>query len=83
MLLNVADSEFLLAFGSYDALKRSGSPVEMWIYPEAHHVKWLPGQRLSVYDRNVDWFNYWLRDARDPNPAKVDQYTRWDALKRH
>lgn len=81
VLLNVADSEFLRAFGSYDALKRSGSPVEMWIYPDAHHVKWLPGQRLSVYDRNVDWFNYWLRDVRDASAAKAEQYKRWDELK--
>lgn len=81
VLLNVADSEFLRAFGSYDALKRSGNPAEMWIYPDAHHVKWLPGQRLSVYDRNVDWFNYWLRGVRDASTAKAEQYTRWDELK--
>ena len=81
VLMNVADSEFFLAFGSYDALKRGGKAIEMWVYPDAHHVKWLPGQRLSVYERNVDWFNYWLRDVRNPTPTKVEQYIRWDKLK--
>jgi hypothetical protein len=34
-----------------------------------------------VYDRNVDWFNYWLREVRDPDPSKGPQYKRWDALR--
>ncbi len=81
VLLNVADREFFFAFGSFDALKRNGKAVEMWVYPNAHHVKWLPGQRLTIYDRNVDWFNYWLRGVRDSNPVKAEQYARWDKLR--
>jgi dipeptidyl aminopeptidase/acylaminoacyl peptidase len=81
VLLNVADREFFFAFGSFDALKRNGKAVEMWVYPNAHHVKWLPGQRLTIYDRNVDWFNYWLRGVRDSNPVKAEQYERWDKLR--
>jgi dipeptidyl aminopeptidase/acylaminoacyl peptidase len=80
VLLNVADKEFFFAFGSYDALKRNKKAVEMWIYPNADHVKWLPGQRLTIYNRNLDWFNYWLRGVRESDPAKTEQYKRWDAL---
>jgi hypothetical protein len=28
----------------------------------------------SIYQRNVDWFNFWLREKEDPDPAKADQY---------
>lgn len=81
VLMNVADSEFFFAFGTYDALKRDHNIVEMWVFPDAHHVKWLSAQRLNVYERNVDWFNYWLRDVRGPSLGKADQYARWDELK--
>jgi hypothetical protein len=29
----------------------------------------------------VDWFNFWLRDNDDPDPAKAEQYKRWRKLR--
>jgi hypothetical protein len=36
---------------------------------------------MAAYERNLDWFTYWLQDYRDPDPKKADQYERWDLLR--
>ena len=31
---------------------------------------------------NIDWFAYWLLDETIPDPAKMAQYQRWQAMRR-
>jgi hypothetical protein len=31
-------------------------------------------------ERNLDWFNFWLRGREDESPAKHEQYARWRAM---
>ncbi|MCH8686475.1 hypothetical protein [Pedomonas mirosovicensis] len=40
-----------------------------------------PGQRLHAQKMVVDWYAYWLKGERDPDPAKAAQYARWDELR--
>jgi hypothetical protein len=54
----------------------------MFIYPDERHEKNQPKHRYSIYVRNVDWFNFWLRDKEDPDPAKAEQYKRWHELRK-
>lgn len=63
-------------------LKRGGLPVEWVLYPDEGHVKRSPADRWWVYQRNLDWFRFWLKDEQDPDPAKREQYTRWQQMKR-
>ena len=63
-------------------LVRNGLPVELYAFPDEDHIKVQPRHRLAVYDRNLDWFRFWLQDYRDPDPAKLAQYRRWDELRR-
>ncbi|MBL4802103.1 MAG: Atxe2 family lasso peptide isopeptidase [Emcibacter sp.] len=81
LLLQVADKEAFVSSFNYNALLDAGKPVEMYIYPDEFHVKWLPAHRYQVYSRNLDWFNFWLRDVEDPDPGKAEQYKRWRALR--
>lgn len=53
---------------------------EMHIFPLAPHIKVEPRQKLAAYQRNLDWFRYWLQGYQDPDPAKADQYRRWQTL---
>ncbi|XVJ61510.1 MAG: Atxe2 family lasso peptide isopeptidase [Sphingopyxis sp.] len=53
---------------------------EMHIFPLAPHIKFEPRQKLAVYQRNLDWFLYWLKGEIDPDPAKSAQYARWSRL---
>ena len=65
----------------YARLSSAGTPTELFAFPDEAHVKLQPRHRLAVYDRNLDWFRYWLQNVRDPNPSKADQYRRWDLLR--
>jgi dipeptidyl aminopeptidase/acylaminoacyl peptidase len=65
----------------YARLSGQGTPTELYAYPDEAHLKLQPRHRLAVYQRNLDWFRYWLEDYRDPDREKADQYRRWDQLR--
>jgi dipeptidyl aminopeptidase/acylaminoacyl peptidase len=81
LLIHAPDSEYLMALPLYAAMRDRKKPVEMWIYPNEYHVKVQPRHRLSVYERNVDWFRFWLKGEEDPDPSKGEQYARWRKLR--
>jgi dipeptidyl aminopeptidase/acylaminoacyl peptidase len=81
MLIQVSDEEFRYSLESISALRDLNKPVEMYVFPDERHVKWQPIHRLAVYNRNLDWFDFWLRGFEDPDAAKTEQYRRWHALR--
>jgi dipeptidyl aminopeptidase/acylaminoacyl peptidase len=81
MLIQSSDSEYLVALTALTALKVNRKPVELFVYPDERHVIWQPRHRAMIYERGVDWFNFWLRCVEDSIPAKTEQYSRWKALR--
>jgi dipeptidyl aminopeptidase/acylaminoacyl peptidase len=81
ILLQLADDEYLDALESYTALKEAGAPVDMYVFPGEHHVKWQPAHRLAIYRRSLDWFDYWLKGVRSADPARKSELQQWDRLK--
>ena len=62
-------------------LRRAGASVEWYEYPDEGHVKRRPANKWWVYERNLDWFRFWLKGEEDNNPAKAEQYQRWRKLR--
>lgn len=81
ILIQAADSEFLGAVPAYSALQDGGKPIEMRVFPDEYHVKFQPVHRASIYERNIDWMNFWLRNFEDPDTDKLDQYSRWRGMR--
>jgi len=81
LLLQLADDEYLSALESYTALDEAEAPVDMFVFPDEHHVKWQPAHRLAVYRRALDWFDYWLRGVRSAAPDRQDELREWDRLR--
>lgn len=81
VLMQLADDEYLFALPAFTALRENGWPVEMYVFPDEHHIKWQPAHRLAIYQRNLDWFDFWLNGREDPDPGKAAQYGRWRALR--
>jgi dipeptidyl aminopeptidase/acylaminoacyl peptidase len=81
ILLQVSDGEYLAALESYTALREVGAPVDMFVFPDEHHLKWQPAHRLAVYRRSLDWFDYWLRASRSKDPDRQAELLHWDALR--
>lgn len=81
LLMQLADNEFRLALEAFGALHEQNKPVEMYVYPDEFHVKWQPIHRRAVYERNLDWFSFWLQGREDSDAAKIAQYRRWRAMR--
>ncbi|MDT9600108.1 alpha/beta hydrolase family protein [Sphingosinicella rhizophila] len=77
------NSPVALVYGwdMYAALRAQNKPVEMLYLRGGDHVLVKPLQRLAEQGMNVDWYDYWLNGHEDPDPAKADQYRRWDRMK--
>ena len=71
----------------HEALQRAGVPSEITLYPgedpssDETHLFHIPSNRLAAMQENIDWFDFWLRDMVDPDPAKADQYRRWRQMR--
>jgi dipeptidyl aminopeptidase/acylaminoacyl peptidase len=63
-------------------LKRLGKPVELLWLPDALHEPAKPLERMTAQQGNVDWFDFWLNNHEDSDPAKAKQYGRWRELRK-
>ena len=82
ILQNASDTEYLIYLPLYRSLADLGRPIELYLYPNELHVRNQPRHRLEIYDRNLDWFRFWLEGEQDPDPTKTEQYKRWNHLAR-
>ncbi|WP_449427528.1 Atxe2 family lasso peptide isopeptidase [Rhodanobacter umsongensis] len=56
--------------------------ADIYVFPDETHIKFQPRHKMAVYERNVDWFRFWLQDYEDPNPVKAGQYRIWRGMKK-
>jgi dipeptidyl aminopeptidase/acylaminoacyl peptidase len=80
LLMQLPESEVRQTMELFSRLASSSTPVEMFGFPNETHLKWEPRHKLSVYERNLDWFRFWLLGREDPDPEKADQYLRWQSF---
>ncbi len=81
ILLQMADDEYLSALPGYTALREHSVPVDLYVFPDEHHVKWQPAHKLAIYERSVDWFDYWLKGVRSDAPERKRELDHWDELR--
>ena len=55
--------------------------ADLYVFPHEPHQKFQPKHKLAVYERNLDWFRFWLQDYEDADPAKREQYTHWREMR--
>lgn len=81
LLIQISDSELLPSLMLYNSLKELNKPVEMMVYADEPHVKTQPKHRYEIYQRNLEWFTFWLQGKENANPDKRPQYERWRAMR--
>ena len=81
LLIQISDSELISSLMLYNALKELNKPVEMIVYADELHVKNQPKHRYEVYQRNLDWFMFWLQEKENTDSTKHAQFERWRALR--
>ncbi|MDP3736410.1 MAG: Atxe2 family lasso peptide isopeptidase [Hyphomonadaceae bacterium] len=81
LLMQLPEVEYVTMLQLYSAMQDYGRAVEMHVFPAAYHYKNQPRQRLSVYNRNVDWINFWLLGRESSELDRNDQNARWRELR--
>ena len=81
LLMQLPEQEARNVIELYARLSRSPTPAELYVFPDAAHIKVQPRHRLAAHQRYLDWFRYWLQGHSDADPAKADQYRRWHLLR--
>ncbi len=81
ILIQTGDSEYEIGLDVMDAFKRRGKAIELFIMEDEPHFKYQPAHRLAMYERSTEWFQFWLMQQVNCDPAKASQYSRWKAMK--
>jgi dipeptidyl aminopeptidase/acylaminoacyl peptidase len=74
----------LYSWELFSQLRYLRRPVELYLVPDIEHGAHAlerPSQLLASQGAIVDWFDFWLNEHEDPNPAKTGQYERWRKLR--
>lgn len=80
-LMQLVEQEYLIGPELVTRLSNSKTPFEAYVFPQEPHIKVQPRHKLVVYQRNLDWFRFWLQGVEDPDPRKAEQYQRWRAMR--
>lgn len=81
ILMQIADRELLFSAETYGEFSYLGRSLELYVFPDEYHIKWQPQHRMAIYQRNVDWFLFWLLGREDRIRDAPHQYERWRALR--
>jgi hypothetical protein len=80
VLMQMPEQEYVVAL-DYAVPLIHDHRADLYVFPNEPHMKFQPKHKLAAYERNVDWFRFWLQDYEDPDPAKSDQYAYWRSMK--
>jgi dipeptidyl aminopeptidase/acylaminoacyl peptidase len=71
----------LYMLGYPKAARRAGMPAEFIIYPKTGHNLAIPRLQREAAQRNLDWFEFWLKDRENADSQAASQYARWRKLR--
>ncbi|WP_077145974.1 Atxe2 family lasso peptide isopeptidase [Sphingopyxis sp. KK2] len=77
LLIQAPESEIRNLVELHTRMKRAGRPIELYGFADEIHIKYQPVHKRAVYERNLDWYRFWLKGEEDDVPAKSAQYLRW------
>src|SRR3546814_13324269 len=79
-------SPFAGAIDFYTALRGAKVPTQISLYPgetvssDETHLFHIPSNRLRALRENLAWFDFWLRDRRDPELDDIGALARWSKM---
>ncbi len=80
ILMQIPEQEYMQALDYTVPLIRR-QQADLYVFPHEPHQKFQPRHKLAVYERNLDWFRFWLQDYEDPDPRKAEQYRHWREMR--
>ncbi|HAG35740.1 MULTISPECIES: Atxe2 family lasso peptide isopeptidase [Sphingomonadales] len=80
ILIQAGDSEYEGSLDVVETFSHNNKAIELYVFPDESHVKWQSSHRLAMYERVVEWFEFWLMGRLNCNPSREAQYARWSAM---
>ncbi|ASR44906.1 dipeptidyl aminopeptidase [Xanthomonas citri pv. mangiferaeindicae] len=80
VLLQMPEQEYLYALDYIIPMVRDDQ-ADLYLFPTAPHMKFEPQHKLAAYERNLDWFCFWLQGVERDGAGKASQYARWQHMK--
>lgn len=77
LLIQSGSLEEFLTVPSWTRLRSVQSRVDWFEYPSEGHMKVSPANKWWIFQRNLDWFRFWLKGEEDQASAKQPQYALW------
>jgi len=81
ILMQMPEQEYLTAL-DYAVPLIHDHRADLYVFPNEPHIKFQPKHKLAAYERNLDWFRFWLQGYEEPDPAKRAQYAHWREMKK-
>ncbi len=82
VLFQMPEQEYFYALDYVIPMVRE-SQADLYVFPNEPHQKFQPKHKAAAYERNLDWFRYWLQGVEVPGPQKSKQYNRWELMRQH
>src|SRR5690348_18062670 len=80
ILMQMPEQEYVVALNCAIPLTHEHR-ADLYVFPNEPHQKFQPKHKLAAYQRNIDWFRFWLQGCEDPDPAKREQYVHWREMR--
>jgi dipeptidyl aminopeptidase/acylaminoacyl peptidase len=80
ILIQTGDSEYEGALDVVEVYKHNQRAIEMFVFPGEPHNKWQPAHKQAIYDRSVEWFEFWLMGRVNCSQDRTAQYERWRVM---
>jgi dipeptidyl aminopeptidase/acylaminoacyl peptidase len=80
ILMQMPEQEYIHALDYTVPLLREHR-ADLYVFPNEPHQKFQPRHKLAAYERNLDWFRFWLQGYEDPDPGKREQYAHWREMR--
>lgn len=80
VLFQMPEEEYLYALDYVIPMVREDQ-ADLYVFPHEAHQKFQPRHKLAAYERNVDWFRFWLQGFEAGGAGQGAQYDRWRAMR--
>src|SRR3546814_18733525 len=80
MLMQVPEQDFIQTLDYAVPLMRE-QRADVYVFPNEPHIKLQPRHKLAIYERNLDWFRFWLQGFDDNDHRNAEPYAQWRAMR--
>lgn len=81
LLIQNSDSEYEAGLDVIAAWRLRGNPIEVYVLDHEGHFKMQPAHRIAMYERSVEWFEFWLMGRINCDPAQEARFKRWQSMR--